>query len=332
MTQKLLITGASGFVGGFLVEEALNRGLNVFAGVRENSNRDYLSDPRINFINLDFEDVGKMKEKLSTHNFDFIIHNVGIKKTPNKKEYFKVNAGYLKNLLEACKALNEPIKKLTFISSIAAYGPAEYTTDDIIKESSTPHPVTNYGKSKLKAEEYLKSQDLIPYVIIRPTVIYGPREKDLLTIYQLLNKRLDVSMGLEDQMLTFIYVKDLVRVILASTLAHKKNVAYFVTDLKVYTSSSYNKAILKALGNKLAFKIKLPITVFKVLGYASEKIGSYLGTYPTFNAEKVNELGANSWVCDTSSLEKDLDYHPEYDLEKGLKESILWYQENNWLK
>jgi dihydroflavonol-4-reductase len=332
LKQKVLITGASGFVGGFLVEEALNRGFDVYAAVRKTSNKQYLTDQRINFIYLDFENVEKLTAELSNHDFDYFIHNAGITKTPNKEEYFNVNATYLKNIIEACKELKHPLKKLTFISSIAAYGPAEYTSEGIVREISKPHPVTNYGRSKLKGEEYLKSQDPIPYVIIRPTAVYGPREKDLFTVYQLLSKRLDISVGLEDQKLTFIYVKDLVRVILDSTLAHKKNVAYFATDLKVHTSSSYNKAILKALGIKLALKIKLPITVVKVLGYVSEKLGGYLGKYPALNVEKVNELEANSWVCDTKALVDDLNYQPEYELEKGLKEAIQWYKENNWLK
>ena len=168
-------------------------------------------------------------------------------------------------------------------------------------------------------------------MIIRPTAVYGPREKDLFTVYQLLNKGLDLSVGLEDQKLTFIFVKDLVRVILDSTLAHKKNVAYFATDLAVHTSTSYNKAIQKALGNRMALKIKLPITVVKVIGFVSEKVGGIFGKYPALNVEKVNELEANSWVCDTSSLVNDLKYSPHYDLEKGLEESIRWYKENNWL-
>ncbi len=332
MSQKVLITGASGFVGGFLVDEALNRGMDVYAAVRKTSNRQYLTDSRINFINLDFENVEKLSEQLVKHNFDYFIHNAGVTKTPSKEVYFKVNAEYLNNIIKAVKLSNVSLKKLTFISSLAAYGPAEYTENGIVEESSTPHPVTNYGRSKLKAEEYLKGQEDIPYVIIRPTAVYGPREKDLFTVYQLLNSHLDLSIGLEDQNLTFIYVKDLVRVILDSTLAHKKNVAYFATDLAVHTSTSYNKAIKKALGDKLALKIKLPITVVKVLGYASEKIGGLFGNYPALNVEKVNELEANSWICDTAPLEKDLNYKPQYNLEKGLKESIAWYKEHNWLK
>lgn len=332
MSQKVLITGASGFVGGFLVEEALNRGLEVYAAVRKSSNKQYLQDKRIKFAYLDFEDVDKLTEQIRSLDIDYFIHNAGVTKTPKKEVYFKVNAGYLKNIIEAIKQSNTNLQKLTFISSLAAYGPAEYTESGMVKEDSNPHPVTNYGRSKLKAEGYLKEQDEVPYVIIRPTAVYGPREKDLFTVYQLLNRGLDLSVGLEDQQLTFIYVKDLVRVILDSTLAHKKNVAYFATDLAVHSSTSYTKAIQKALGDRASIQIKLPITVVKLLGFVSEKVGGMFGNYPALNVEKVNELEANSWICDTSALEKDLDYQPHYDLEKGLNESIAWYKENNWLK
>lgn len=332
MSQKVLITGASGFVGGFLIEEALERGLDVYAAIRKTSNKQYLTDPRIKFVYINFEDIEGLIGILNVHKFDYFIHNAGITKTPSKELYFKVNAEYLKNIITAVVASEISLQKLTFISSLASYGPAEYTESGIVKESSTPHPVTNYGRSKLQAEKYLKNQSSVPYVIIRPTAVYGPREKDLFTVYQLLNKGLDLSVGLEDQNLTFIYVRDLVRVILDSTLAHKKNVAYFATDLAVHTSSSYSKAINKALGNKLAIKIKLPITVVKILGYAGEKIGGLFGNYPALNIEKVNELEANSWICDTAPLENDLNFKPKYTLEKGLKECIEWYKENNWLK
>jgi nucleoside-diphosphate-sugar epimerase len=330
--KKVLITGASGFVGGFLVEEALSRGLDVFAAIRPSSDKQYLNDPRIKFIHLDFEDVGELSGQLALHNFDYFIHNAGVTKTPSKEEYFKVNADYLNNIVLAFKRAQIQPEKLTFVSSLAAYGPAEFSERGIVTENGTPNPVTNYGRSKLKGEQYLKSQNHIPYVIIRPTAVYGPREKDLFTVYQLLNSGLDLSVGFEDQKLTFIYVKDLVRVILDSTLAHKKNVAYFATDLAIHTSTSYNKAVKKALGNKLAVRIKLPITVVKALGFAIERIGGFFGTYPALNAEKVNELEAKSWICDTTPLETDLNYKPQYDLDAGLKESIAWYKENNWLK
>ena len=123
--QKILITGASGFVGGFLVEDALNRGLEVYAAVRKSSNLQYLQDERINFVLIDFENKDSLKSIFLEHEFKYIIHNAGLTKTPIKEQYFIVNATYLENMVEALIESNKIPSKFTFISSLAAYGPAE---------------------------------------------------------------------------------------------------------------------------------------------------------------------------------------------------------------
>ena len=330
--QKILITGASGFVGGFLVEEALNRGLEVYAAVRRSSNLQYLQDARIKFIYIDFENKDNLKSIFSQNKFKYIIHNAGLTKTPIKEQYFKVNATYLENMIEALIVSNSVPSKFTFISSLAAYGPAEHTENGLVTEDSDPHPVTNYGRSKLQAEKYLKSKKEINYTIIRPTAVYGPREKDLFTVYDLINKGLEMTVGLTDQKLTFIYVKDLVSVIIDSTLDSKKNVAYFVSDLEVYSSTRYNELIRNALGKTRSFKLRLPIPLVKTLGFIAEKAGKVTGTYPALNIEKVNELEAKSWICDSTNLVNDLNFIPKYGLKEGLEESIAWYKKNNWLK
>ena len=330
--QKILITGASGFVGGFLVEEALNRGLEVYAAVRKSSNRQYLQDERINFIFIDFENKDSLRSIFLAHKFEYIIHNAGLTKTPIKEQYFKVNATYLENMVEALIHSDTIPSKFTFISSLAAYGPAEYTSAGLVTEDSEPHPVTNYGRSKLQAERYLKSKGEINYSIIRPTAVYGPREKDLFTVYDLINKGIEMTVGLTDQKLTFIYVKDLVSVILDSTLDSRKNVAYFVTDLEIYSSTLYNEIVRNALGRKRSFKLRLPIPLVKTLGFIAEKAGKLTGSYPALNIEKVNELEAKSWNCDTKNLVENLNFKPKYKLIDGLQESIAWYRKHNWLK
>ncbi len=330
--QKILITGASGFVGGFLVEEALKKDLEVYAAVRKSSNLQYLTDNRIKFIYIDFEDTDALKSIFLEHRFEYIVHNAGLTKTPIKEQYFKVNADYLENMVEALIESKTVPSKFTFISSLAAYGPAEHTHKGLVTEDSIPHPVTNYGRSKLQAERYLKSKQEINYTIIRPTAVYGPREKDLFTVYDLINKGIEMTVGLTDQKLTFIYVRDLVSVILDATLDCRKNVAYFVSDLEIYSSTSYNELIRKSLGRKRSFKLRLPIPLVKTLGFIAEKAGKLTGSYPALNIEKVNELEAKSWVCDTKNLVNDLNFKPRYKLKDGLEESIAWYKEHNWLK
>lgn len=332
MQKKVLITGASGFVGGFLVGEALKRDLIVHAAIRRSSSTEYLQDPRITFIYIDLSDIKDIGQILSAGKYDYIIHNAGLTKSAVPDAYFEVNTRYLENILQAIVQCKLALKKFVFISSLAAKGPAEFTNTGIVTENSEPHPVTNYGRSKLQAEIVLKGYTQIPSIIIRPTAVYGPREKDLFTVYSLINKGLEMTVGMKDQQLTFIYVKDLVRVILDATLSDKKNVAYFVTDLEVHTSTMYNVAIRKALNRKRTLKVRLPSLFVRLIGYVAEKAGKVTGKYPPLNLEKVNELEAKSWICDTQNLQKDLSFEPEYNLEKGLAESIAWYRKNNWIK
>jgi len=183
MKDKILITGASGFVGGFIVEKALRQNFEVYAGIRKTSNTQYLKDENINLFIMDFEEEEKLRIALIKESFDYIVLNAGITKAKHESIFFKVNAGFTRKF---CKILIEEDiipKKLIYISSLAAYGPADYQKGQILNSESVPHPVTKYGKSKLQAEEFIKSFHTIPSIIFIPTAVYGPRDKDLVTVF-----------------------------------------------------------------------------------------------------------------------------------------------------
>ncbi len=327
-SKKILITGTSGFVGGFLVEEALSRGLTVHSAVRRSSKTDILDTLDTTLVYFDFEDIDGMAQILRKGSYDYIIHNAGLTKAKAKEAYFKVNEQYLRNLIEAIRNADLQLDKFLFVSSLAAYGPADYQSDGIVKETSTPHPVTNYGRSKLAAEQYLKKQQDIPYNIIRPTAVYGPREYDLLTVYQTLAKHIEAYVGLTKQRLTFVYVRDLVRAMLDIVMSDHEDAGYFITDGNSYTAQQMNAIVKRELGITWTLPIKLPILLVKIIAFCSEKIAGLSGNYPPLNIEKVNELRARDWSCDVSPLENDIGFKPKYDLECGLKETITWCKEN----
>ena len=185
MAKKILITGASGFIGSFLAENAISIGLETYAGIRKTSSTKYLQQKEVNFSYINFEDLDGLTCLLAEEKFDYIIHNAGITKSPSSETYDRVNAYYLKVFIDAIRSSGHIPEKFVFMSSLAAYGPAEFTQEEIVRENSNPSPVTNYGRSKLKAEVFLKSIQDIPYNIIRPTAVYGPREKDFLTLYSI---------------------------------------------------------------------------------------------------------------------------------------------------
>lgn len=325
--KKILVTGASGFVGGFLVEEAISRGLEVHSAVRKSSNTEILDQLDTFLVYFDFKDIEAMADILKQGSYDYIIHNAGLTKAKAKEAYFEVNEQYLKNLIEAIRKADLQLDKFLFVSSLAAYGSADHQLEKIVKENSTPHPVTHYGRSKLAAEQYLIKQKDIPYNIIRPTAVYGPREYDLLTVYQTLAKRIDAYVGISRQKLTFIYVKDLVRAMIDVLLSDHEDTAYFITDGNTYSAQKLSAIVKKELGINWTIPIKLPIFLVQIIAFLSEKFAGLSGKYPPLNIEKVNELRARNWSCDISALQSDIGFRAKYDLSRGLKKTIAWCRE-----
>ena len=176
--MKILITGASGFIGSFIVEEALKRGFETWAAVRGSSKRDFLQDERIHFIELNLSNQTQLEEQLKEHSFDYVVHAAGVTKCLNTSDFYRINTEGTKNLVRALINLKMPLKRFVYLSSLSVYGAIHEQQPYVeIKETDTPRPNTEYGKSKLEAEQWLEELDF-PYVILRPTGVYGPRERD----------------------------------------------------------------------------------------------------------------------------------------------------------
>lgn len=320
--KKILITGASGFIGSKLVEEAIKNEMNTYAAIRKSSNRDLLKDKRIHLIEIDFEDSDSIRQILKTHQFDYIIHTAGTTKARSSDEYMQVNCNYLKNLVEAIKQEAHSLQKFIFISSLAAYGPSEYHNNGLISQSGKPHPITDYGRSKLAAEEYLHRQE-IPYIILRPTAVYGPGDTAFLTVYRLVKRGIEIYFGNNTQKLSFIYIHDLVEVVFKCFNSPSKS-SYFVSDGKVYTLKEFYANIKEAFGVK-TLKIKIPLYVLKSFFTVNTWIHQQFNTYTILNTDRLHEFKAEGWICDSTDLQNKLEFHPNYSLKQGLLETIEWY-------
>lgn len=330
MKGRVLITGANGFIGGFIVQEAINKDLDVYALLRKNSDKSSLQGLDVKILEVDFTRPDELAAILVQYQFEYIIHNAGLTRSPDADELMRVNKGILVTLVNAIRTSSIRLKKLTYISSLAATGPADQVAGGMLTEQTIPNPVTHYGVSKLAAENYLKDQTDIPYIIIRPTAVYGPKEKDLLNVFKMISKGIDIQPGILGQKLTFIYVKDLATLILLATLSEKVNKAYFATDGHVYTSDAFS-GFVKQYMNKWTIKIRMPLILIKGLAYISQKMAGLWDSYPIFNLEKVKEISAKNWNCDVSNLYHDLGFKAAYDLTTGIPETISWYKENKWL-
>ena len=329
--KKILITGASGFIGGFLVEEALRRKYKVFAGIRSTSSRNYLTHPDIKFLNADLSDKNVLLDKLKIYDkFDYVIHNAGITKALKKKDFDKVNLQNTKNLIEALKETNGIPDKFIYISSLEAYGPGNKDTLEPIKESDEAKPISKYGESKLKAEKYIKSLENFPYLVFRPTGVYGPREKDYFLLYKSIKLGIETYIGTSEQHITFIYVKDLTRLIFDAIESTVSNKSYFTTDLKQYTAKEFNQIVKEEL-NKRTIRIIFPKLFVKTIAYINEKVYSVFKKVPTLNTEKYKIISCKNWLCDSNNTSVDFGFVPKYDLGKGINESIDWYKKEKLL-
>lgn len=327
MKERVLITGASGFVGYHLIEEALNNNLEVFAAVRRSSQIDHLKNFNINYTYPDFDNIKALEQEFNTNQYNYVIHAAGLTRAKNQQAYNKVNANYTINLATAAAAA-PAFKKFVFISSLAALGPLHSMTG-IIYDNSTPQPVTAYGQSKLLAEDGLKLINNLNCTILRPTAVYGPRDKDIFIIFKQFAKGLEPYIGKSAQKLSFIYVKDLAQATVKALYTGKQK-AYNLSDGNFY--DRYELAdITKHILRVKTVKFHLPVNFVKLIATFAEIIGYLRGQSPVISNEKLKELTAINWFCNIDEAKHDMGFYPRYDLEAGVNETISWYKANQWL-
>ncbi|MGM9759520.1 MAG: NAD-dependent epimerase/dehydratase family protein [Parabacteroides sp.] len=337
MKQKVLITGASGFIGGFLVQEALRRGYEVWAGVRAHSSRARLQDPRIHFIDLAYHDPVLLTRQLAdfAHTqgaWDYVVHNAGLTKTTDKQAFYRVNAEFTRRLVEALAQADCAPRKFLLMSSLSSYGVGDEQTFRPIRLEDPQRPNTDYGKSKLQAEQYVRQQSHFPYLIMRPTGVYGPGERDYFLQIQSIRSGLELAVGRTPQRITFIYVKDLARaVFLALEKPGLVNRHYFVADGDVYTDTSFSHLVQELLGKKRVLRMRVPLALVWLACLCSEWIGRGLKRSMTLNSDKYYILKQRNWICDVTPLQDDLGFQADYPLRRGLEESIAWYRQEGWL-
>lgn len=334
--KKIIITGASGFIGSFLVEKALSLGFQTWAGIRKSSSKEYLQDKNILFIELSFGNKEKLVEQLKEFKktfgkIDYVIHNAGITKCLDPKDFDRINFQNTVNFVKALQEAECVPDKFLLMSSLSAFGLGDEINYTPIKLTDTPLPNTAYGISKLKAEQYLQNTTNFPYMILRPTGVYGPREKDYFLMLKTVKSGLDVGAGFKPQHLTFIYVKDLVDAAFLALESPLKNKNYFVADGDVHTDKEYTALVKKVLRKEHVLSIKIPLCVLKLISLVAESISKITKKPSTLNRDKYKIMKQRNWECDIEPLIQDLRFTPQYNLERGLTESVNWYKENGWL-
>ncbi len=322
-----LITGSNGFAGSHLVEYLLSKGHRVRCLVRRTSDLTNLEGLEVDYVFGDVTSPESLPPSLT--GIDYVFHFAGVTKARDEAGYFRVNGEGTGNLIRAC--LDVPgLKMLVYCSSLAALGPQREA--EPLNEEMTPAPLTAYGRSKLRGEASLReiAGDRIPWVIIRPSGIYGPRDREILIYFKMIQRGLRLILNAPGRQVSLIHAQDLARLCWLAANSSSPGEVYLATDGEGYSWEGLSRLIEAALKRK-AVSFRIPLGLATLAALATELWGRMKGVPVTLNREKIRELKAPGWFCSMDKAEKKLGFKPVHSIEEGIAETARWYRDNGWL-
>ena len=334
--MKALVTGASGFIGSTLIEELNARGFEVFALMRKTSSASNLMGLKYERREGDLSDLRSLKAAVK--GMDYVFHLAGTVFGPNRKYFFEHNAEGTRRLAEAVAEDCPDLKRFVFISSLAAGGPSASLVPRT--EADSDAPVSAYGWSKLSAEHtLLKFKERYPISILRPPMVYGPRDKATFVFVKTVAGNVVPMLrgGSPDghKYFTAIHVRDLVAGVIASALVPVSKVAsgemFYLTQNDVFSYEKMMDTIAENLG-KNPWKLPVPQWVLTFAAYVLSAVTKMTRRVYSLNRDKLNEIRADYWICSSAKAHEKLGFTPEYDLARGLADSVGWYKNQGWIR
>ncbi len=327
--MKVLVTGASGFLGSHIAEQLVREGHDVRLLLRRTSRRDFVKTFPHQVALGDVTDAGSLLAAVS--GVDAIVHAAGLIKARSEEDFLAVNAGGTANLLATGEAEGPGLKRFIYISSLAAHGPSE---DGLPRPlDAPPRPVSAYGRSKLLGEELVRASPVAPRaVIFRPPVIYGPRDSALAPFFRLARWRIAPLLMGGHNRISVIHVDDASRAIV-ETVAAEAAVAgktYAFDDGSASTWVELLSAVEQAVGRR-ALRISCPLWSFQAAALAGEVFGALTRRAVSLTRDKVREMAQPHWVCSHEALQADVGWSPRVRLVEGVRLTAEWYRQHGWI-
>jgi len=324
---SVLITGANGFVGARLCHRFLQEGFHTIAGVRQSSDLSQLGGLNLGFRCGDVTQTESLPELVS--NVDYVVHNAGLVKARHATTMFAVNEIGTRNLMEAIAEHNPGVRKVIYISSLAAAGPSH--GGRAVAEDDNPHPITAYGRSKLAGERTaLSFADRFPVVALRPSGVYGPGDREIFSFFQTVYRGLKPIIGDPNRRLQLVHVDDLSRAVFMA-VSHERTTSgiYFIAEDRSYAMRELIGLLQQACG-KSGLSLRLPAGLFRAVAAISEFGFKAVGGTPMLTREKADELLA-SWELNTDKARRDFQFSSRIPFAEGARETYAWYLRNGWL-
>ncbi len=323
------ITGGTGFIGGHLVDALLERGCEVRLLVRSTSSLQYLGASGIRLFTGDLN-----SSELPTGFLDganYLFHCAGLTIAKTRADFFRCNALACESLYRsAVDTAGQTLKGVVHLSSLASVGPAD--TGRTVDEDTPCQPLTHYGQSKLAGEKIaLKFANELPMAVLRPPVVYGPREKNFFEYLKQLARGWQIQIGAEERYLSLIHSSDLVRAMIAvAENPQVEDKVFFVTDGSNYSWDEVAQAALSVLDTK-ARKIIIPEGAMMALALFLEAIHVLRDSAPLLDRQRMIDIRQSAWTASSEKFFDTFQFRPMYDLNTGLQNTLTWYRQQHWL-
>ncbi len=326
--MRYFVTGATGFVGSWVAQQLVEKGAEVVCLVRKTSNLRWIKDLPIEYCHGSLLDPLSLKPGIE--NADCVLHIAGVTKALTPPEYYTGNVQATQNILETTIAVNPGIKKFVFVSSQAATGPSK--PGELKDEAAPSTPLTDYGKSKLQADELAQNfMSQLPVTILRPPTVYGPRDTDVFEVFKNVKAGVNLKVGSHDPVVSIIDVHDLARgIILAAESDRSTGEIYNICNDDPCNWSEVVELLQKIMHKKV-LNIPIPYSLAYGFGGVMELVAKIQGKPSILSRQKIREVNAGYWAFSNRKIKEQLGFETQISLEDGLREAYQWYVENGWL-
>ncbi|HXY69615.1 MAG TPA: NAD(P)-dependent oxidoreductase [Gemmatimonadales bacterium] len=325
--MNALVTGATGFVGSHLAATLAGRGDRVVCLARRPEQAAFLAALGARAAPGSLEDLESLKAALQ--GVDTVFHVAGLTAAGSEAEFLSVNEGGTARLVEAVRSAAPALARFVHVSSIAAVGPTARGTR--LSEDSPCRPLTAYGRSKLAGEAVVRAAG-VPWTIVRPPVVYGPRDRELLRLFRIARYGVAPVFGWGGQELSLVFVADLAEGIArAGREPATVGETYHLAHPEIVTARRLAVEIGRAVRGHAPLILPLPGALAAPIVRAIGRAAAATGRRTVVSGDKMAEFLAPAFGTSVAKAERELGWRPAHDLVRGLAETTAWYRSERLL-